>query len=68
MEPELDQGERIVGRVFIWRILDPDGFIRDDVICDDGDDGDLDRHTALGMCTVGEHTIWAYDFGNVAEE
>lgn len=57
IDPRLDDGERVIGRVFIYRIADTEGGMRDDVLTDDGDGGGLDLPTAVGMLAIAQHTL-----------
>lgn len=53
----LDDGERIAGRVAVYRVLGGDGGMRDEVRTDDGQGDELDLPTAVGMLAVAQHTL-----------
>jgi hypothetical protein len=55
--PELEDDERVVGRVVVYRIMTPDGDMRDDIRADDGYGDDLDLPTAVGMLAIAQHTM-----------
>lgn len=48
---------RTVAVVTVSRILDEDGGMRDDVATDDGQGGEIDLPTAVGMLAVAQHTL-----------
>jgi hypothetical protein len=50
IKPPAVEGEVIIARVAIYRVLCADGSIHDDVYADDNHDGDLDWLTAMSMC------------------
>lgn len=49
--------ERVVGRVEVTRVVTDDGGMRDDVETGDGDGGELDLPTAVGMLAIAQHTL-----------
>ena len=55
--PDLGEGDRIVGRVRVYRVLTEDGGMRDDVFTDDGQGDEIDMPTAVGMLAVATHSI-----------
>lgn len=57
MTPDLDDGEVVVGRVFVYRILTVEGSMRDEVLTDDGRGEEVDMPTAVGMLAVAQHTM-----------
>ena len=56
-EPETSDDERIVGRISVYRIVNFDGEMRDEVRTDDGIGGELDLPTAVGMLAIAQHTM-----------
>jgi hypothetical protein len=65
--PRHNDGDVVVGRVAIYRVIDIDGAMRDDIYTDDGRGGDLDPLTAISMCAMGQHRIFASDFEETGE-
>lgn len=57
MGPELEDGDVVVGRVFIYRVLTEDGGMHDQVFTDDAHGHQLDMPTAVGMTAVAQHTL-----------
>lgn len=53
----LRNGERLIGRVSIYRIIGEDGAMRDEVRTDDGHKDALDLPTAIGMMAIAQHTL-----------
>jgi hypothetical protein len=61
-DPDLDDNEVCVARIAVYRIIDSDGGMRDDVRCDGGDDdAELDLPTAVGMLAIAQHTLLCED-------
>lgn len=56
-EPDLENGDLIIGHVAVYRIIEADGTMRDLVLSDDGHGQELDLPTAVGMLAVGQHTM-----------
>ena len=63
MNPELESSERIAGRVCVYRVLDADGGMRDEVRTDDGNGDELDLPTAVGMLAIAQHTLLCNEDG-----
>ena len=57
LEPDLDPGDHVIGRVSVWKVIDSDGAIRTDVVCDDGDGDPVDTETAVGMLAYASHLL-----------
>lgn len=57
LAPDLDDGDVVVGRVFVYRIITTDGGMRDDVRTDDGHGQEVDMPTAVGMLAIAQHTM-----------
>lgn len=49
--------EHVVATVTVARVIDEDGGMRDDVTTDDGQGGEIDLPTAVGMLAVAQHTL-----------
>lgn len=64
-DPELEAGERIVGRVGVYRVLDTEGGMRDEIRSDDGSGEEVDLPTAVGMLAIAQHTLLCGDGTNV---
>lgn len=58
---DLEPGDRIVGRISVYRVLDADGGMRDEVRSDDGNGDELDLPTAVGMLAIAQHTMLCED-------
>lgn len=50
-------GERIVGRISVYRVLGEDGGMRDEIRTDDGMGDELDLPTAVGMLAIAQHMM-----------
>jgi hypothetical protein len=55
LEPELEDDERVVARVFCYRVMDEDGGMRTEVLTDDGEGGDND--VAAAQLAVAQHVL-----------
>ncbi len=53
--------ERIVGVVSVYRVIREDGCMADHVLSNDGDGGELDLPTAVGMLAIGQHALLCDD-------
>lgn len=49
--------EHVVAIVTVSRVLDEDGGMRDDVTTDDGQGGEIDLPTVVGMLAIAQHTL-----------
>lgn len=47
----------VIGRVTVYRVLQDDGGMRDEVRSDDGHGDELDLPTAVGMLAIAQHTL-----------
>lgn len=56
-QPVLDDNERIVGHIEVFRIISMDGGMRDVIVTDDGNGEELDLVTAVGMLAVSQHIM-----------
>lgn len=57
LDLQLDDGDRVVARVALFRVIDADGGMRDEVVHDDGAGEDLDLITAVGMLAFAQHIV-----------
>lgn len=57
LHAEVEAGQMVVGRVLVVRVLNEDGTMHDDVLCDDGNGEDIDMPTAVGMLAIAQHLI-----------
>lgn len=57
LDPDIDDDERVLGRVLIVRIADENGVMRDDVHFDDGQGNEIDIFTAVGMLSAAQHAL-----------
>lgn len=55
------EGEVILARVVVVRTADVDGGMRDDVTTDDGQGGEIDLPTAIGMLAIAQHSLLTAD-------
>lgn len=57
LEPDLGDGDVVIGRVIVYRIIGADGGMCDDIRTDDGQGQEVDLPTAVGMLAIGQHTL-----------
>jgi hypothetical protein len=57
LEPDLADGDVVIGRVVVYRITLEDGELRDEVCTDDGQGQEIDMACVVGMLAMAQHAV-----------